>query len=184
MHIFIKKSIIDTTSSGVTLSGEALASLNEFIEKLRSFAPEGRQVIDLDLLKLRTDPKLNLVLEDGDELIIPRRSMSVSVVGEVLNSASHLYQENYTARDYLDSSGGLTRGADKSKIFIIHPNGQSYLLNDKRFGRASSSVILPGSTIVVSRDPDPFDGFKLASILTPVLADLAISAASIAAIND
>ena len=62
------------------------------------------------------------------------------------------------------------------------------LLNDKLFGKGmgnrSESNILPGSTIVVTRNPDPFDGFKLASILTPIVADLAISAASIAAINN
>ncbi len=180
----LEKSLIDTATSGIPITGEAYAGLNEFINKLRESKPEGRQVIDLDLLKLRTDPKLNLVLEDGDELIVPRRSTSVSVVGEVLNSASHLHRESLTAADYISFSGGMTRGADKSKIFIIRPNGQSYLLNDRLFGKESSSVILPGSTIVISRDPDPFDGFKLASVLTPILADLAISAASIAAINN
>ena len=49
---------------------------------------------------------------------------------------------------------------------------------------AATLKILPGSTIVVSRDPDPFDAFKLVSVITPILSDLAISAASIAAIND
>jgi len=83
----------------------------------------------------------------------------------------------------------MTRGADKNKIFIIFPNGQSLLANERLFGQGIRSVnatlkILPGSTIVVSRDPDPFDAFKLVSVITPILSDLAISAASIAAIND
>ena len=44
--------------------------------------------------------------------------------------------------------------------------------------------LLPGSTIVVSRNPDPYNWLKLTSVLTPILSDLAISAASISAISD
>ena len=89
--------------------------------------------------------------------------------------------------DYINLSGGMTKGADKNRIFVILPNGNAISVNDKLFGKrmgGSKSTILPGSTIVVARNPDPFDAFKLVSILTPVLSDLAISAASIAAIND
>ena len=39
-------------------------------------------------------------------------------------------------------------------------------------------------TIVVSRNPDPYNWFKLASVITPVLSDLAVSAAAIATISD
>ena len=138
---------------------------------------------------MKRDPKLNFSLQDGDELFLPSRSSSVNVVGEVLNSASHLFKDNLSVKDYISLSGGMTRGADKNKIFIIFPNGQAVLANEKLFGQGVRSMdsyagILPGSTIVVSRDPDPFDAFKLVSVITPILSDLAISAASIAAIND
>ena len=183
----LEKSLVDAVSRGAAIDGDAYLSLQNFISKLRGTAPDGRQVVDIDLLKLKRDPKLNLVLQDGDSLTIPTRSFSVNVVGEVLNSATHIYRENFSASDYIELSGGMTSGADKSKIFIILPNGQSVLSNEKLFSRSNLqnfSGIMPGSTIVVSRDPDPFDAFKLVSVLTPILADLAISAASIAAINN
>ncbi len=185
----LEKSLIDAVSSGVDIDGDAYLSLTAFIEKLRNIKPEGRQVIEMDLLKMKRDPKKNLQLQNGDELIIPSRSASVNVVGEVLNSASHIHEDNLSVDDYIKLSGGMTRGADKNKIFIIFPNGQSLLANERLFGQGIRSVnatlkILPGSTIVVSRDPDPFDAFKLVSVITPILSDLAISAASIAAIND
>ena len=44
--------------------------------------------------------------------------------------------------------------------------------------------ILPGSTIVVPRDSKPYDAIKITQIVTPILADLATSAAAIAAISD
>ena len=39
-------------------------------------------------------------------------------------------------------------------------------------------------TIVVSRDPDPYNWLSLTSVITPILSDLAISAASISAISN
>ena len=138
---------------------------------------------------MKRDPKLNLVLQEGDVLEIPSKTSSVNVVGEVLNSSSHLYKEGFSVTDYINLSGGMSKGADKNRIFIILPDGSSMPFDEKLFGngigtRSMSSTILPGSTIVVARNPDPFDTFKALSILTPVLADLALSAASIAAIND
>ncbi len=50
------------------------------------------------------------------------------------------------------------------------------------FGRNQN--LLPGSTIVVARDSRPFDAIKITQIVTPILADLATSAAAIAAISD
>ena len=141
----------------------------------------------MDLLKMKRDPKLNIRMQPGDILEIPRRSITVNVVGEVLNSSSHLYREGLSVSDYINLSGGMSRGADKNRIFIISPDGNAASVNEKLFSKGIGSrsvTILPGSTIVVSRNPDPFDTFKLFSVLTPVLADLAISAASIAAIND
>jgi len=185
----LEKSLIDAVSTGVPIDGEAYASLLSFVDKLRGIEPEGRQVLELDLLKLKRDPKLNLSLQDGDELHIPSRPSSINVVGEVLNSASHIHKEGLSVSDYIELSGGMTRGADKSKIFIILPNGQAIPANEKLFGKGVRSIgsysrLIPGSTIVVSRDPDPFDALKLISVITPILSDLALSAASIAAIDD
>ncbi len=104
-----------------------------------------------------------------------------------MNASSHLYEERLSVSDYINLSGGMSRGADKNRTFVILPDGNALAVNEKLFSKGIGSrsvTLLPGSTIVVSRNPDPFDTFKVLSILTPVLSDLAISAASIAAIND
>ena len=182
----LEKSLVDAVSSGTSIDGEAYASLASFVTKLRETKPEGRQIIEMDLLGMKRDPKLNIKLQPGDILEVPTRSVTVNVVGEVLNASSHLYKEGLSVTDYISLSGGMSRGADKNRIFMILPDGNAIAINEKLFtrGARSSQNILPGSTIVVARNPDPFDTFKALSVLTPVLADLAISAASIAAIND
>ena len=84
--------------------------------------------------------------------------------------------------EYIQLSGGLKESADQDKIFIVLPNGRSSLVKRSLF--SSKNILIPGSTIVVSRDPRPFDAINITQIITPILADLATSAAAIAAISD
>ena len=159
-------------------------AITEFIEKLRAQEPIGRQVASIDEYSLQSDPKLNFILQDGDSIFIPKRSTSISVVGEVLNSTTLLFKEDLSIQDYIDLAGGTTDGADLSRIFIILPNGQSLIYKKKLFQNEINNRLLPGSTVVVSRDPDPYNWLSLTSVITPILSDLAISAASISAISN
>ena len=180
----LEKAVVDAISRGTEIDGVAYSGILAFIEKLKEVEPIGRQVIEADPLTLKTDPRLNLTLQDGDTLFVPKRPSSITVVGEVLNSASHIYKDSLTIEDYLQLSGGLTEGADRERIFVILPNGQSFLLKQKLFSRNHSESLLTGSVIVVSRNPDPFDWFKITGLITPILSDLAVSAAAIAAISN
>ena len=67
--------------------------------------------------------------------------------------------------------------------FCDIPNGQSSLVQKSLFFWVQS-ILLPGSTIVISRDSNPFDILEITRIITPILADLATSAAAIAAISN
>jgi protein involved in polysaccharide export with SLBB domain len=139
-------------------------------------------VVNLDTLALKTDPIINFKVQNGDELYIPKRPSSVSIVGEVLNSASVGFNPDLSVDGYIALAGGLKDSADEDRIFIILPDGKSQLVRQSIFG--SSKEVMPGSTIVISRDPRPFDAISLTQIVTPILADLATSAAAIAAISD
>lgn len=179
----LERSLIDAISSGNQIEGEAYAAITGFISGLKEQEPIGRQVVSIDEYSLESDPRLDLKLQDGDTIFVPKRSSSISVVGEVLNSSSLLYREQLSVQDYIELSGGTTEGADLSRIFIILPNGQSLAYKRKLFQNDLTNRLLPGSTIVVSRNPDPYNWLKLTSVITPILSDLAISAASISAIS-
>ncbi len=159
-----------------------LLPVSNLITRLRTEEPLGRMVVELDELSLKSDPVINFEVQHKDTLYIPKRPSSVSIVGEVLNSATVGFDPNLSIFDYIDLSGGLNDSADADKIFVILPNGKAQLVKKTLF--SSNSKILPGSTIVVSRDSRPFDVINLTQIITPILADLATSAAAIAAISD
>ena len=152
------------------------------ITKLKEIEPIGRQVVDFDYLTLKTNPLANFVLFDGDKIIVPDRPQSINVVGEILNPTTLQFQPKINVEDYISLSGGYTKNADKDRVFIILPNGQSYPYKRKLFSTFSN--LLPGSTIVISRDSRNFDTISLAKFITPILADLATSAAAIAAISN
>lgn len=159
-----------------------LLPISKLISKLRDENPPGRMVVDLDVLGMKSDPILNFLVQNGDQLFIPRRPSSVSIVGEVLNSATVGFNPSLSVDEYIDLAGGLKDSADRDRIFVIFPDGKSQLVKKSLF--SSNKEILPGSTVVISRDSRPFDAISLTQIITPILADLATSAAAIAAISD
>ena len=110
-----------------------MAPISNLISRLREEEPPGRMVVNANLLTLKTDPKSNIALQDGDSLFIPERPESVSVVGEVLNSSTHRYDPNHGVGKYIEMAGGLNKTADKKRIFIISPNGQSSLYKTNFF---------------------------------------------------
>ncbi|MDC0591141.1 SLBB domain-containing protein [Gammaproteobacteria bacterium] len=180
----LEQTIVNIITLGVlnVESEFTLAPLSSLITRLREEKPLGRMVVDVDLLSLKTNPIGNFKLQDKDVLFMPQRPSSVSIVGEVLNTSTQSFDPEKGTSDYIRLAGGLRDSADKSKIFVILPNGQSRLAKQSLF--SNQDYILPGSTIVVSRESRPLDGINLAKIITPVLADLATSAAAIAAISN
>jgi protein involved in polysaccharide export with SLBB domain len=181
----LEKAMSDSImSANANTDSESYAVIREIIDRLKNQEPNGRQVVEIDAFMLKSDPRLNFSVHDGDNLFIPQRVESVSVMGEVMNQVTLAYKNDLGIADYIELSGGLGKNADKSRIFIIQPNGQSITFNNKLFGRQFSNVVLPGSTIFVSREIDSFNWMELTSIITPILSDLALSAAAVAAINN
>ena len=173
---------ITSLENGAEVTEFSLAPFYSLVTRLRTIEPVGRMVSSFDLLELKTNPYANFEVRDGDKIIIPKRSNSVSIVGEVLNATSIKFYPDYDINDYLNSAGGLNFQADKDRIYVIAPNGESKIY--KRKFLRNGADIMPGSTVVVSRDARPWDAVKLTQIITPILADLATSAAAIAAISD
>ncbi len=180
----LEDTIVDIVTKGTlnNISEFTLTPISRLISRLRSEQPVGRMVLNLDYLALKNNPVIDFRVQDGDELYIPERPNSISVVGEVLYSSTLGFDPNLEVNDYIDLSGGLKESADSERIFIILPNGRSNLVKKSLF--SSKNILIPGSTIVVARDPRPFDAINLTQIITPILADLATSAAAIAAISD
>jgi protein involved in polysaccharide export with SLBB domain len=102
-----------------------------------------RMIVDFPAV-LRGDPRQDVVLLDGDQVFIPRRTDSVCVVGEVASSFSTFHvRPGDRVRDVLRLAGGYTRNADQAQVRLLKADGR---VIDSRVAR---SGIEPGDALLV-----------------------------------
>ena len=136
-----------TAGSGqVSGSTEVLAML----DRISNVTATGRLVIDLPAILGGTlfgaeDP----ILRNGDRLLIPRTQQEISVIGEVFQPTSHLFDARMGVADYIDRSGGYTELADRRNVYIIKASGQVITYGDTRWFFEESSQLGAGDTIIV-----------------------------------
>lgn len=83
----------------------------------------GNIPIRLDLALKNRKSEHNVVLKDGDIIIIPEIPETVAVRGAVYVPSTVLYEGVKTLQFYIDRSGGLAPDADKEQILVIRATG-------------------------------------------------------------
>ncbi|MEX2488496.1 MAG: capsule biosynthesis GfcC family protein, partial [Pseudomonadales bacterium] len=153
------------------------------LEQLRTTEPTGRLVIDVEQILSRNTVSrqaYDLELKDGDRLLIPGRSQSVTVLGEAQYPASHLYSPGLDRDEYIAKSGGLTRQADNKLIYVVRASGEVESGNRSRwFSRGADAEIRPGDTIVVPLDTDRMRPLTFWGNVTQILYQGAIAIAAV-----
>jgi protein involved in polysaccharide export with SLBB domain len=164
--------------------GDALfasESLPFILEELKQATITGRVMAEFDLDVIKANPNLDTKLDDGDEIIIPTITQQVYIFGEVNNAGATRYQAGNKLNEYLINTGGLLQSADKSNIFIVHPNGEVNRTKTQTFGlsflnkRSNEVLIYPGSVIYVPRKVASRDLSVVASIWAPIVSATATS---------
>jgi polysaccharide biosynthesis/export protein len=156
----------------------ALSVGQSLLGQLKGARAVGRLVIDLPrLVSSPVGSTYDVVLRSGDTLAIPRYEQQVTVIGEVQNITSHLYNPKLTRDDYIALSGGVTHRADRSKIYIVRASGSVIASNEgnRWFEHGDSVPIKPGDTIVVPLDTEHIPALPLWTQVTQILYNIAIA---------
>jgi len=150
------------------------------LTQLRRAEPMGRLVIDLSAV-LKGDDSHDVVLKDGDQLLIPERSQEVMVLGEVQHATAHIYAPGLSRNDFIGLSGGLTANADGRRIYIVRANGAVVAGQGRNawFRDAGGMEIRPGDTIVVPMDVDRIPALAMWQSVTSILFNLAVAVAAV-----
>jgi protein involved in polysaccharide export with SLBB domain len=151
-----------------------IAAVQSLVTQLRGAEAVGRITVESDPAVLAVQPELDILLEAGDRVYIPKRPLTVRVAGEVLSPASLQFRKDKDPRDYIMQAGGFTFDSDKDRAFVIYPDGSAQPLLVNNWNHAPA-MIPPGSTIVVPRDPKPFDFIQTAKDVSQILSNLAIT---------
>lgn len=109
--------------------------------------------IDLDYILKNPGSEDDIILEEGDELVIPRKNNTVSVIGEVFRPLDIMYEKGKGINDYISNAGGVTRLANKGKTFVIYPNGSSAKTTKVLGIFRDYPKVEPGSQIFVPQKP-------------------------------
>jgi protein involved in polysaccharide export with SLBB domain len=171
------------TAGGAASAAQSLVAGQSLLAELRKSQPVGRLVIDLAaVVKTPADSEKDVILKDGDRLVVPRQTQEVTVLGEVQNTTSLLYDPSFSRDDYVSMSGGATQKADKSRIYVVRANGGVIAQKRSRWFGDSGTQIHPGDTIVVPLDAERLPALPFWTAVTTIIYNLAIAATAIARI--
>jgi protein involved in polysaccharide export with SLBB domain len=161
-----------------TSSANEIAEAQKLLSLLDQSPVLGRLVIDLDRILSNTED-YQISLQDGDRLHVPMQQNSVTVIGEVQQPISQIYQPEIDYWDYVKKSGGTTSNADESRIYIVKASGDVVLPESSSWFSSRSTKINPGDTIVVPLHPEKVDQVILWKDLTQIFYQLGLGAAAV-----
>ena len=160
-----------------------VTATQQLVTEIRATPAVGRVVVEADPTVLEAKPQVDPIMEPGDSVFMPKRPFYVAVSGEVLNPTSLQFTPGASPSDYIKQAGGLTQDAEDDSIFVVLPNGQAQPVSTS-FWNFTRVQVPPGSTIVVPKDLRPFDLTTFLRDSTQIISQLAISAASLAVLNN
>jgi protein involved in polysaccharide export with SLBB domain len=164
-------------ASNQAQAGSALTIGQSLLAQIRTSQAVGRLVINLPMA-LRVS-SADIILRNGDRLMIPKYQQEVSVIGEVQTVTSHLYGPELTRDDYIALSGGVTRRADRDKIYVVRADGSVVAEGGARWFSRGGVDIKPGDTIVVPLDTERMPPLPFWQAVTQIIYYLAVSTAAV-----
>lgn len=142
---------------------------------LRASKLGGKDSIDIDKLDLSTTYSVGIeldkalenpgseqdvVLREGDRLVVPQYINTVKINGEVMYPNTVSYLKGKKLKHYIEQSGGYSSNAKKSQTYIVYMNGT--IARAKGGGK---NLIQPGCEIIVPTKPER-KGLSLPEILS------------------
>lgn len=176
---------VATSAGGNT--GNASSALivgRSLLQQLKGEKAVGRLVINLRrILREPERSPYDVILRNGDELIVPKFEQEVTVIGEVQDPTSHLYNPNLSRDDYIRLSGGFTSQADQKRVYVVRADGSVVANEGSRwFSRGSNVQIEPGDTIVVPINAEQMLPLPFWQAVTGIMYNVAIAAAAVHAL--
>ena len=124
MEVQIRQSAVSVAASASP--GELpqlLAAQEAIVEQLRNTHASGRVALPVRPKDKSLTDFPDMVLEDSDRLSIPHTPSTVSVVGDVYNPGSFIFESRNTAGAYLDLAGKGKPQSDLHHAFVLRANG-------------------------------------------------------------
>ncbi len=142
-------------------------SILSWIDRAKQVSPRGQV-----LLAEGYNPS-QVILNQGDKIVIPAKRHLVMIHGEVLFPTAITYEKGRTIERYVEQAGGSTADLDDMNTLVMKPNGMFVTANrdldDKK-------MVGPGDEIFVLAKPT-LKALQLTKDISQVIYQIAVSAA-------
>lgn len=131
-------------------------------------------VVAIDLAKALNNPgsEFDVVLRDGDQIVIPQLSSTVKINGEVMLPNTVTYKPGAGWRYYINQAGGFTTESVRRKAYVVYANGHASKLRKAK--------IEPGAEIVVPTKVQKPHNNNTTAMWVSLTASIASTAAVVA----
>ena len=127
------------------------------------------EAIGIDLEEIIRSPKSksDLLLKEGDVIVVPKKLETVRLRGELLYPTTVRFIPNKSLKYYINSSGGFDNKAKRSDTYIVYANGDVARTKKFLFFNLYPKAE-PGSEVIVPKKPlkNPIAANQLLSFTT------------------
>lgn len=126
--------------------------------------------IDLELAIKNPGSDADMVLREGDRLIVPQYNGTVKVNGAVMYANTVAFEKGKRASYYIDQAGGYASDAVKSRAYIIYMNGKVAKLSHGAKVQPGCEIVIPAK---LKRKMTIAETMSLGSSLSSIAAMIA-----------
>jgi protein involved in polysaccharide export with SLBB domain len=117
--------VVGADKEEVASQQQQLQARREMLRLLASKVVVGRMVVRLETPDKLKGTENDVLLLDGDTLMVPEPPQSVLVIGAVRNSTSVQYKEGAGIDYYINRVGGFSKEADKKEAHLVKADGSA-----------------------------------------------------------
>ena len=157
------------SSNGANLQQAAEGAKNANLSKFN--VPDEYPVgVDLELAIKNPGGDADMVLREGDRLIVPQYNGTVKVNGAVMYANTVAFEKGKRASYYIDQAGGYAGDAVKSRAYIIYMNGKVAKLSHGAKVQPGCEIVIPAK---LKRKMTVAETMSLGSSLSSIAAMIA-----------
>lgn len=118
-------------------------------EKIKKFeVPEFYSVgIELDKALANPGCDADIVLREGDKIIVPQYNGTVKINGAVMYPNTVGFQKGKKAKYYINQAGGFSQKAKKSQTYIVYMNGTIAKVSQNAKPKPGCEIVVPEKEI-------------------------------------
>ena len=140
-------------------------------ERIKKFQIEDTYSVGIELDKAIANPgsDVDIVLREGDRIVVPQYTGTVKINGEVMYPNTVGFVKGKKASYYIDQAGGFNNKAKKGQTYIIYMNGMVAKVSHNAKPMPGCEIVVPAkATTKMSIAETMTIGTSVASIATMI----------------